>query len=98
MLQGVGRRDASLPLLKDLHWLSISFRAQFKGLVALNELGPRYLQDHLLQYQPTQESETTDRCTTLPTAQCCYSLQILCLCSHAATTFIILLAYLPLSQ
>lgn len=38
-------------LLRELHWLSICFRVQFKGLVitfkALQDLGPSYLSDHL---------------------------------------------------
>uniref|UniRef100_A0A670HMU9 Reverse transcriptase domain-containing protein n=1 Tax=Podarcis muralis TaxID=64176 RepID=A0A670HMU9_PODMU len=51
LVTGSGRRDHITPVLKDLHWLPVSFRAQFKVLVltfkALNGLGPVYLKERL---------------------------------------------------
>ncbi|CAI7935139.1 Hypothetical predicted protein [Podarcis lilfordi] len=48
---GSGCRDHVKPVLKDLHWLSVRFRAQFKVLVltfkALNCLGLVYLKERL---------------------------------------------------
>uniref|UniRef100_A0A670I7A7 Reverse transcriptase domain-containing protein n=1 Tax=Podarcis muralis TaxID=64176 RepID=A0A670I7A7_PODMU len=51
LVTGGGRRDHITPVLKDLHWLPVRFRAQFKVLVltfkALNGLGPVYLKERL---------------------------------------------------
>ncbi|XP_060124758.1 uncharacterized protein LOC132591228 [Zootoca vivipara] len=51
LVTGSGRRDHITPVLKDLHWLPVRFRAQFKVLVltfkALNGLGPVYLKERL---------------------------------------------------
>ena len=51
LVTGSGRRDHITLVLKDLHWLPVRFRAQFKVLVltfkALNSLGPAYLKERL---------------------------------------------------
>ena len=51
LVAGSGRRDHITPVLKDLHWLPVRFRAQFKVLVltfkALNGLSPVYLKERL---------------------------------------------------
>uniref|UniRef100_A0A670J261 Reverse transcriptase domain-containing protein n=1 Tax=Podarcis muralis TaxID=64176 RepID=A0A670J261_PODMU len=51
LVTGSGRRDHITPVLRDLHWLPVRFRAQFKVLVltfkALNGLGPVYLKERL---------------------------------------------------
>uniref|UniRef100_A0A670J4S4 Reverse transcriptase domain-containing protein n=1 Tax=Podarcis muralis TaxID=64176 RepID=A0A670J4S4_PODMU len=51
LVTGGGRRDHITPVFKDLHWLPVRFRAQFKVLVltfkALNGLGPVYLKERL---------------------------------------------------
>ncbi|XP_060135246.1 uncharacterized protein LOC132592706 [Zootoca vivipara] len=51
LVTGSSRRDHITPVLKDLHWLPVRFRAQFKVLVltfkAINSLGPVYLKEHL---------------------------------------------------
>jgi hypothetical protein len=50
------RREYITPILKELHWLPIQSRIQFKlGLIvfkALNNLAPSYLQDLLKIHQP----------------------------------------------
>ncbi|XP_053138881.1 uncharacterized protein LOC128339283, partial [Hemicordylus capensis] len=56
LVSGSSRRDHITPLLMELHWLPIGFRAKYKVLVitykALNGLGPRYLRERLLRYEP----------------------------------------------
>uniref|UniRef100_A0A670II88 Reverse transcriptase domain-containing protein n=1 Tax=Podarcis muralis TaxID=64176 RepID=A0A670II88_PODMU len=51
LVTGSGRRDHITPVLRDLHWLPVRFRARFKVLVltfkALNGLGPVYLKERL---------------------------------------------------
>ncbi|KAF7250062.1 Receptor-type tyrosine-protein phosphatase gamma, partial [Varanus komodoensis] len=51
LLTGTGRYVHMTPVLRQLHWLPIEVRAQFKVLVmtynALNSLGPGYLKEHL---------------------------------------------------
>jgi len=46
------------PVLKSLHWLPVCFSIDFKVLLlvfkCLNGLGPSYLSDLLLSYQPSQ--------------------------------------------
>jgi hypothetical protein len=52
------RREHITPILKELHWLPIQSRIQFKlGLIvfkALNNLAPSYLQDLLKIHQPSR--------------------------------------------
>ena len=56
LVPGTPRHDHSTPVLKSLHWLPISFWAKYKVLVitfkALHGLGPGYLRDRLLPYNP----------------------------------------------
>ncbi|KAF7246618.1 Mitochondrial tRNA-specific 2-thiouridylase 1 [Varanus komodoensis] len=57
LLTGTGRCSHITPVLRQLHWLPIEVRAQFKVLVmtykALNGLGPGYLKERLLPYMPS---------------------------------------------
>ncbi|KAF7235021.1 Vomeronasal type-2 receptor 1 [Varanus komodoensis] len=52
----MGRYAHMTPVLRQLHWLPIEARAQFKVLVmtykALNSLGPGYLKERLRPYMP----------------------------------------------
>ncbi|XP_053169630.1 uncharacterized protein LOC128353010 [Hemicordylus capensis] len=52
VLSRAARWEHITPILKELHWLPVCFRVQFKVLVltfkALNGLGPGYLRDRLL--------------------------------------------------
>ncbi|XP_053120143.1 uncharacterized protein LOC128330801 [Hemicordylus capensis] len=56
LVSGSSRRDHITPLLMEQHWLPIGFRAKYKVLVitykALNGLGPGYLRERLLRYEP----------------------------------------------
>ncbi|KAF7246312.1 Methyltransferase-like protein 4 [Varanus komodoensis] len=56
LLTGTGRYVHMTPVLRQLHWLPIEVRAQFKVLVmtykALNGLGPGYLKERLHPYLP----------------------------------------------
>ncbi|KAF7251566.1 Zinc finger FYVE domain-containing protein 26 [Varanus komodoensis] len=56
LLTGTGHYVHMTPVLRQLHWLPIEVRAQFKVLVmtykALNGLGPGYLKDRLHPYMP----------------------------------------------
>ncbi|XP_067316846.1 uncharacterized protein [Anolis sagrei] len=58
LLTGAGRREHTTPLLSQLHWLPICYRAQFKVLMlsykALNGSGPKYLADRISAYEPTR--------------------------------------------
>ncbi|KAF7247959.1 putative RNA-directed DNA polymerase from transposon BS [Varanus komodoensis] len=57
LLTGTGRYVHMTPVLRQLHWLPIEVRAQFKVLVmtykALNGLGPGYLKKRLHPYMPS---------------------------------------------
>ncbi|KAF7241559.1 RNA-directed DNA polymerase from mobile element jockey [Varanus komodoensis] len=58
LLTGTGRYVHMTPVLRQLHWLPIEVRAQFKVLVmtykALNGLGPGYLKERLHPYLPSR--------------------------------------------
>ncbi|KAF7251190.1 Enteropeptidase [Varanus komodoensis] len=58
LLTGTGRCSHITPVLRQLHWLLIEVRAQFKLLVmtykALNGLGPGYLKERLHPYMPSR--------------------------------------------
>ncbi|KAF7249994.1 putative RNA-directed DNA polymerase from transposon BS [Varanus komodoensis] len=58
LLTGTGRYVHMTPVLRQLHWLPIEVRAQFKVLVmtykALNGLGPGYLKERLRPYMPSR--------------------------------------------
>ena len=60
------------PVLKELHWLPVSFRVQYKLLLltykALNGLAPPYISDLLQPYQPvrTLRSMNDNLLTTIP--------------------------------
>ncbi|KAF7250422.1 Dimethylglycine dehydrogenase, mitochondrial [Varanus komodoensis] len=58
LLTGTGRYVHMTPVLRQLHWLPIEVRAQFKVLVmtykALNSLGPGYLKERLHPYMPSR--------------------------------------------
>jgi len=55
------------PILKDLHWLPVKYRVQFKILMhtykALNEQAPRYISDMLTVYQPRRTLRSMDSVT-----------------------------------
>uniref|UniRef100_A0A803SZI2 ribonuclease H n=1 Tax=Anolis carolinensis TaxID=28377 RepID=A0A803SZI2_ANOCA len=57
-LTGANYRARSTPLSKELHWLPLTFQAQFKVQVltykALNGLGPAYLRDRISPYEPAR--------------------------------------------
>ncbi len=46
------------PVLRSLHWLSVTFRIDFKALLlvykSLNGLGPKYIADMLTEYKPNR--------------------------------------------
>ncbi len=58
MLTRTRGREHITPVLKSLHWLPVRFRIDFKVLLlvfkCLNGLGPSYLSDLLLPYQPSR--------------------------------------------
>ncbi|KAF7239847.1 Cardiolipin synthase (CMP-forming) [Varanus komodoensis] len=62
LLTGTGRYVHMTPVLRQLHWLPIEVRAQFKMLVmtykALNGLGPGYLKERLRPYMPSRPLRT----------------------------------------
>uniref|UniRef100_A0A803SZA6 Reverse transcriptase domain-containing protein n=1 Tax=Anolis carolinensis TaxID=28377 RepID=A0A803SZA6_ANOCA len=58
LITGAAYREHTTPLLRQLHWLPICYRAQFKVLVlaykALNGSGPTYLSERIFSYEPTR--------------------------------------------
>ena len=54
------------PILKELHWLPISFRIIYKILLlvykGMNNLAPRYLSDLLVPYVPARNLRSSDKC------------------------------------
>uniref|UniRef100_A0A803TWX8 Reverse transcriptase domain-containing protein n=1 Tax=Anolis carolinensis TaxID=28377 RepID=A0A803TWX8_ANOCA len=58
LIIGAAYRERTTPLLSQLHWLPICYRAQFKVLVltyrALNGSGPNYLSECISSYEPTR--------------------------------------------
>ena len=56
LVSGIRRSDHITPVMKDLHWLLIGARIDFKILLLtfkdLNDLTPYYLTSLLLKYQP----------------------------------------------
>ncbi|KAF7254804.1 RNA-directed DNA polymerase from mobile element jockey [Varanus komodoensis] len=63
LLTGTGRYVHMTPVLRQLHWLPIEVRAQFKVLVmtykALNGLGPGYLKERLHPHMPSHPLRST---------------------------------------
>ena len=57
LITGVGKREHIMPVLKQLHWLPVSKRIEFKILVitykGLHESAPRYISDMLQLYVQT---------------------------------------------
>uniref|UniRef100_R4GD80 Reverse transcriptase domain-containing protein n=1 Tax=Anolis carolinensis TaxID=28377 RepID=R4GD80_ANOCA len=58
LITGMTYRERTTPLLSQLHWLPICYRAQFKVLVltykALNGSSPIYLSEHISSYEPAR--------------------------------------------
>lgn len=52
------RRNHITPVLKDLHWLPVEFRIQYKLILytykALHDIAPEYLKDMITPYSPTR--------------------------------------------
>ena len=61
------RNSHVTPVLKELHWLPIKYRVQFKILMhtykALHGLAPKYISDMLNVYQPKRALRSMDTCT-----------------------------------
>jgi hypothetical protein len=61
------RRSHMTPVLKDLHWLPVKYRVQFKILMhtykALHEQAPGYISDMLTVYQPRRTLRSMDSVT-----------------------------------
>lgn len=59
------RYDHVTPILKDLHWLPVTKRVDFKILVhtykSLNDQSPRYLKDLLEIHEPTRNLRSNDQ-------------------------------------
>ena len=60
-----GKYDHISPVLRDLHWLPVDQRIEFKVLVlafkALHGLAPHYLQELLQPYNPKRELRSSHR-------------------------------------
>uniref|UniRef100_A0A803U1N2 Reverse transcriptase domain-containing protein n=1 Tax=Anolis carolinensis TaxID=28377 RepID=A0A803U1N2_ANOCA len=64
LITGAAYRECTTPLLRQLHWLPISYRAQFKVLAlaykALNGSGPAYLSERVSRYDPPRSLRSSD--------------------------------------
>jgi hypothetical protein len=64
MIKQIGKYDHITPVLKDLHWLPIKFRIDYKVLVitfkVLNGLAPAYLKELLQPYTPSRRLRSAD--------------------------------------
>uniref|UniRef100_R4GAY7 Reverse transcriptase domain-containing protein n=1 Tax=Anolis carolinensis TaxID=28377 RepID=R4GAY7_ANOCA len=64
LITGAAFRERTTPLLRQLHWLPISYRAQFKVLAlaykALNGSGPAYLSKRVSRYDPPRSLRSSD--------------------------------------
>ncbi|KAF7250425.1 hypothetical protein EYD10_03693 [Varanus komodoensis] len=65
LLTGTGHYAHMTPVLRQLHWLPIEARAQFKVLImtykALNGLGPGYLNERLLETSEEEHKQLMER-------------------------------------
>ena len=70
MLTGTSRREHITPVLRNLHWLPVKERADFKLLVHVqralyDQTSPVYLKEMFLEYRPTRTLRSTDAPCTL---------------------------------
>ena len=76
IVTGKRKFDESLPILKSLHWLPISYRIQYKIVLTvykcLNGVAPVYLQQLLLEYDPGRylKSDGTRKLTVPKSRKC----------------------------
>lgn len=65
LLLGLRKRDHITPALRNLHWLPVKFRVDFKILMfvykALSGLAPKYISDLLHPYSPTRALRSSDQ-------------------------------------
>ena len=67
MLKRIPRRNHILPVLKDLHWLRINERIEFKILIlthrAFYEIGPMYLSELIKKHNSSNRTRrANDHC------------------------------------
>lgn len=64
LLTGTRRRRHIMPVLKELHWLPVSYRIKFKIVMfifkALNGLVPNYLSNLISLYVPSRSLQSVD--------------------------------------
>ena len=64
IISGAGKRDHITPILRELHWLPISSRIQFKILLltfrAINNGSPSYISDLVEPYVPNRQLRSTN--------------------------------------
>ena len=64
MIAGVGRYDHITPLHRDLHWLPVSSRIEYKILLlaykCVKDLAPKYLKDVITLYKPTRSLRSVE--------------------------------------
>ena len=64
LVSGMNRYDQTEPPLKELHWLPVQYRIDFKLLLlcykSLNGHGPEYLKELLIPYMPTRTLRSSD--------------------------------------
>ena len=65
LLTRTGKCEHITPILKELHWIPVNQRIEFKILVltfkVLNGTAPKYLRDLLILYQPNRTLRSIDK-------------------------------------
>ena len=84
MLKRIPRRDHITPVLKDLHWLRINERIEFKILIlthrAFYETGPMYLSELIKKHNSSNQTRrANDHCllSIAPISKMCANIAIL---------------------
>ena len=75
MLKRIPRRNHITSVLKDLHWLRINERIEFKMLIlthgAFYETGPMYLSERIKKHNSSNRTRYTSLLSILPISKMC---------------------------
>ena len=70
MITKTRKYDHITPVLKELHWLPIEERIEYKIILitfkALNDLAPKYISELLVPYKPSRTLRSQDQCYLCP--------------------------------
>jgi len=77
IVTGTKRRDHITPILKELHWLPIKYRIEYKVALfvfkVINDQAPQYLKDMIELYQPSRSLRSSSQnILSVPRTRCKY--------------------------